>query len=83
MIGEPDRESDDMTSETKDTKDTKEAKIDDAGNDAPRANESAGTKAPGRTGSAAVAVSLAWLAVGIPLLWGVVQTLRRSLALFG
>jgi hypothetical protein len=26
---------------------------------------------------------LAWLAVGVPLLWGIVQTLRKSMALFG
>jgi hypothetical protein len=26
---------------------------------------------------------LAWLAVGVPLLWGVVQTLRKATALFG
>jgi hypothetical protein len=25
---------------------------------------------------------LAWLAVGVPLLWGVVQTLHKALALF-
>jgi len=25
---------------------------------------------------------LAWLAVGVPLLWGVVQTLRKAMALF-
>jgi hypothetical protein len=30
-----------------------------------------------------IQLSLAWLAVGIPLLWGVVQTLRKSMALFG
>ena len=40
------------------------------------------TTARGRSRDA-VAVSLAWLAVGIPLLWGVIQTLRRSMALFG
>ena len=42
----------------------------------------AATRARGPTSGATV-VALAWLAVGIPLLWGVVQTLRRSLALFG
>ena len=26
---------------------------------------------------------LAWLAVGVPLLWGVVQTLKKAMALFG
>lgn len=29
------------------------------------------------------AVVLAWLAVGIPLAWGVAQTIVKSLALFG
>jgi hypothetical protein len=32
--------------------------------------------------SSAVALALAWLAVGIPLAWGVTQTLIKSLALF-
>jgi hypothetical protein len=32
--------------------------------------------------SSPLAVALAWLAVGIPLLWGVSQTLVKSLALF-
>jgi hypothetical protein len=32
--------------------------------------------------SSPVAVAVAWLAVGIPLLWGVSQTLMKSLALF-
>lgn len=27
-------------------------------------------------------LALAWLAVGIPLLWGVVETLRKASALF-
>jgi hypothetical protein len=27
-------------------------------------------------------VTLAWLAVGVPLLWGVVETLQKALALF-
>ncbi len=26
---------------------------------------------------------LAWLAVGIPLVWGVAQTFKKALALFG
>ena len=25
---------------------------------------------------------LAWLAVGLPLIWGIVQTLKKALALF-
>ena len=31
----------------------------------------------------AVKLALAWLAVGVPLLWGVVQTLKKAMALFG
>jgi hypothetical protein len=27
-------------------------------------------------------LTLAWLAVGVPLLWGVVQTIEKALALF-
>jgi hypothetical protein len=33
--------------------------------------------------STTLAVVLAWLAVGLPLAWGVAQTLRKTLALFG
>jgi hypothetical protein len=29
-----------------------------------------------------IELALAWLAVGIPLLWGVVETLRKASALF-
>jgi predicted signal transduction protein with EAL and GGDEF domain len=29
-----------------------------------------------------VGVALAWLAVGIPLLWGIVTTFRKALPLF-
>ena len=29
-----------------------------------------------------VKLALAWLAVGIPLLWGVVETVRKASALF-
>ena len=29
-----------------------------------------------------VKLTLAWLAVGVPLLWGVVETLRKAMALF-
>jgi hypothetical protein len=32
--------------------------------------------------SNAVKLTLAWLAVGVPLLWGVVETLRKASALF-
>jgi hypothetical protein len=31
---------------------------------------------------AGVALALAWLAVGGPLLWGVVETVRKAMALF-
>jgi hypothetical protein len=30
----------------------------------------------------ALMLTLAWLAVGLPLLWGVVQTIEKALALF-
>ena len=36
----------------------------------------------GHSGSA-MKLALAWLAVGVPLLWGVVQTLKKAMALFG
>jgi hypothetical protein len=32
--------------------------------------------------SSSLAVALAWLAVGIPLAWGVSQTLIKAMALF-
>jgi len=36
-----------------------------------------------RTGaSQGLTLALAWLAVGVPLLWGVVQTLKKAMALF-
>jgi len=41
-------------------------------------NEHANTK-----GNAPVKLALAWLAVGIPLAWGVVETLKKAMALFG
>ena len=28
-------------------------------------------------------LALAWLAVGVPLAWGVVETLKKAMALFG
>ena len=34
-------------------------------------------------GNATVKLTLAWLAVGIPLGWGVVETLKKAMALFG
>jgi hypothetical protein len=30
-----------------------------------------------------VMLALAWLAVGVPLAWGVVETLKKAMALFG
>jgi len=30
----------------------------------------------------AITLALAWVAVGVPLLWGVVQTLKKAMALF-
>jgi hypothetical protein len=33
-------------------------------------------------GSSSVAVAIAWLVVGVPLLWGVWETVKKSLALF-
>ena len=30
-----------------------------------------------------VKLALAWLAVGVPLVWGVVETLKKAMALFG
>jgi hypothetical protein len=32
--------------------------------------------------STTLKLALAWLAVGLPLLWGVVQTLTKAMALF-
>ena len=34
------------------------------------------------TKSSPVTLALAWLAVGLPLLWGVGQTISKALALF-
>jgi|tagenome__1003787_1003787.scaffolds.fasta_scaffold11854803_2 hypothetical protein len=30
-----------------------------------------------------VTLAAAWLAVGLPLLWGVAQTIKKAMALFG
>ena len=38
--------------------------------------------APPAGGSQIVTLVLAWLGVGLPLLWGVLQTLEKTLALF-
>lgn len=35
------------------------------------------------TSGGALALALAWLVVGVPLLWGVSQTVIKSLALVG
>jgi len=41
------------------------------------------SNSPGSPGaSQAVALLLSWIAVGIPLAWGVVETFRKALALF-
>jgi hypothetical protein len=32
--------------------------------------------------SSPISIALAWLAVGLPLAWGVLQTIVKSLALF-
>ena len=34
-------------------------------------------------GNDTVKLALAWLAVGVPLAWGVVETLKKAMALFG
>ena len=34
-------------------------------------------------GNDAIKLALAWLAVGLPLAWGVVETLKKAMALFG
>jgi hypothetical protein len=34
-------------------------------------------------GNDTVKLALAWLAVGLPLAWGVVETLKKAMALFG
>jgi hypothetical protein len=33
--------------------------------------------------SSSISITLSWLAVGIPLAWGVAETVVKSLALFG
>jgi hypothetical protein len=37
---------------------------------------------PKSQGGNAFKLALAWLAVGVPLLWGVVMTLKKAMALF-
>jgi hypothetical protein len=36
-----------------------------------------------KSGSSWLALILGWTAVGIPLAWGVAQTIKRALAIFG
>ena len=43
------------------------------------ATEEAGASRP----SNPLVIAAAWLAVAIPLLWGVAQTIKKALALFG
>jgi hypothetical protein len=33
--------------------------------------------------SSTISIALAWLAVGLPLAWGISQTIIKSMALFG
>ena len=40
------------------------------------------TAAQGSHSNGTIKLALAWLAVGVPLLWGVVMTLQKALALF-
>jgi hypothetical protein len=44
-------------------------------------NNPTSARAPGGP-SQVVALVLSWLAVGLPLAWGVAETLRKALALF-
>jgi hypothetical protein len=50
----------------------------------PKGAAQANAVAAGNTtvGGQGVTLVLAWLAVGLPLLWGVLQTLQKTLALF-
>jgi len=43
---------------------------------------SRGTHSASAGSSHAVALVLSWAAVGLPLAWGVAETLRKALALF-
>ena len=48
-------------------------------------NDASTAPAPSSEGapSSPVILILAWIAVGAPLLWGVMQTFKKALALFG
>jgi hypothetical protein len=50
---------------------------------APSDSPSSPAPSSGESTSSPVILILAWLAVGIPLLWGVAQTFKKALALFG
>ncbi len=41
------------------------------------------TDSENKRGNSTVKLALAWLAVGLPLAWGVVETLKKAMALFG
>jgi hypothetical protein len=41
------------------------------------------TNSKNAKGNDAIKLALAWLAVGVPLAWGVVETLKKAMALFG
>ncbi|HUJ25322.1 MAG TPA: hypothetical protein VLW85_04835 [Myxococcales bacterium] len=40
------------------------------------------TTAQAQKTTSSVALAISWLIVGIPLLWGVLETFKKSLALF-
>jgi hypothetical protein len=42
----------------------------------------ASSDAPANSGGQIVTLGLAWLGVGLPLAWGVLETLRKAMALF-
>jgi hypothetical protein len=44
--------------------------------------QASSSHAPAAGGGQIVTLVLAWLGVGLPLLWGVLQTLEKTLALF-
>jgi hypothetical protein len=48
----------------------------------PPADRSATSAADHASKGQFVALALSWTAVGLPLLWGVVETLRKTFALF-
>jgi hypothetical protein len=48
----------------------------------PSATRSAASERDHASKGQAVALALSWTAVGLPLLWGVVETLRKTFALF-